>query len=59
MSNETTAQRISSLLNDDGQCWTDALGRHLNEIAEAEGGRRTSGTGRVRAPTAGSSPMAA
>jgi len=41
MSNETTAQRISSLLTDDGQCWTDALGRHLNELAEAEGGRRT------------------
>jgi hypothetical protein len=42
----TTAQKISSLLEDDGQHWTDSAGRHLNEIAEAEGGKRTFRDGR-------------
>lgn len=36
----TTAQRISSLLDDDGQRWHDAKGRHLNGIAETQGGKR-------------------
>jgi hypothetical protein len=38
---DSTAAQISQLLDDDGQRWTDASGRHLDVIAETMGGKRT------------------